>query len=270
MKKFIALALLFCLIVPVVNSLSVRENIITVEVDDEGNAKITEKYELSFFAGERDIFAQTASENTSSIDAWRADFSWFGPHFGEIQGENRIHDVSISYGENSVTFEYGLDGIAVIESDTLRETDWKFREDVFQNFISGGLISIPDETKIQFILPFEAEISADLLPPEATLFGPNNVELHGTNRTIINIEYRVPKPIVPEGLDLFSLISGIVLEIISDYNLLVLSGLFLLIVFGGAYLKRKEISGRVQEYIVNHSELETGIGEEEIEVEIEA
>ncbi len=272
MKKFVVLVLVFCFIIPAVNSLSVSENLIEILVDDMGNAKITEKYELSFFAGERASFAQTASENKSSIDAWRADFSWFGPHFGEIRGGNKIHDVSISYGENSVSFEYGLDGIASIEDDTLRETSWKLNENVFQNFISGGQISIPENTKIRFqFFPIDvAKISADDLPQEATLLGPNIVELQGINRTSINIKYTVTKPIVPEGLDLFSLIRGIVIEIISDYNLLVLSSLFLLIVFGGAYIKRKEISGRVQEYIVDNSELETGIPEEEIEVEIEA
>ena len=265
MKKVVITLIIFCLFLSAVSAISVKQNTIELIVDDEGNAKIQEKYELSFFAGERDKFKGMAEENSSSIAAWQADFDWFGPHFGGLVGENKIYDASISFDEDSTTFEYGLNNITVISEDALRETTWGLRENLFDRFVSGGLITISNSTKIIFRLPIDARISQGDLPPGATLIASSIVELSGINNNKIDVKYSIGKPITPD-LDPYILIRNIV----RDESTLSIVAVIGAIIVGIAYFKRKDITERLQNYIIDNSQIETRDPEEEIEIDVEA
>ena len=55
---------------------------INIDIDDSGNALITENYNLQFISPfEKKDFNDEAIANSSSVSAWQADYEFFIPHF---------------------------------------------------------------------------------------------------------------------------------------------------------------------------------------------
>src|SRR3989344_6123448 len=86
---------------------------IEINLDSEGKAQIIEKYELTFFSSlELEQFRNKVSDNSASIDAWKAedDFSFFYPRFAEAAGNNLDKSfVTPNEEERNLTLEYYIE-----------------------------------------------------------------------------------------------------------------------------------------------------------------
>ena len=73
----------------------------------------------------------------------------------------------------------------------------------------------------------------------------STIILKGLQSNSIEIQYKVLKPIAPEGNQLLEFLTNYYLSILA---ILALTGI-------GVYYKRKEIEQRIEDYIVKHSEI---------------
>ncbi|MBN2126968.1 MAG: hypothetical protein JW703_01085, partial [Candidatus Diapherotrites archaeon] len=239
-------------------AVTVREHEIIVSIDKEGSASVTENYYLDFdHVFDENRFLETAKKNSSSLSAWRADYDFFYTPLTKNQ-ENPVKSSSIQWNEknNMLVLNYELnEKLASIISAQPREDTWKINDSVLSSFIESGLIKIPSNTKITFEIPFNAEITTEGLENIAVIEG-NKITLSGISTNFIPLIYKIQKSITPE-VD-----TNIVEEILSNQMLMTGIALFLILLCGITFIKRKTIETKIENYIVNHSEIEGKEAEE--------
>lgn len=262
MKKTI----IFCILILLslnATAIEVQQHLIEVELNEDGFAKIIEKYELRFEdILEIDSFNKKAQQNSSSILAWRADFEFFAPRFEN--SNNRIIRSSISYEEiaRTLILEYELEKpLASILKDEPREILFSISGQQLNFFIEEGLIVIPHNTQITITTPINAQILGHNSPAQIPI-NNNTVFLSGISTSHIDIRYIISKPISTTVNSL---------ELIQEFfstssNIIIIVIVLLLIV--GIFWKKDRISKKIEDYIVEHSEIEHSGTEEEIELEV--
>lgn len=236
-----------------------------VKVDKDGFAVVNENYWISFESpADELLFNEAKQRNGSAVSAWKSDYPWLYPRFGDIVGSSpSIANSKINFedAENKIVLSYGITKqFAVLVTDEPRLSLWSIPDTVFYKFISADLIKIGENTAIVILLPSEAIIKTDTLSSLAKV-NLNAVELNGALSTnAIKIFYEIRKPI--SGGSEFN-ISGL----LGDES--VLFGLFvafaIALIFG--FAKRKEIRESLQDYVVKHTEFEKG-GKEEDDIEV--
>jgi len=256
--RFFVLLFAILLILSSVNAIRIDSIDIQIVLDKEGFAHITEKYNLGFFAGELEEFKQTASENSASLDSWQVDYPWFNPQFAEL---SEISETHITFDESSraLLLDYFLKNrFAELIGNQPRTAEWSIPDRKFSSFMEQSTISIPSNTQIEIKLPAGSVINRNALVQEAQVYG-TNVVLSGISTSRVGLMYAVPKPIA-QPLDIFSLLG--------QTNIMFLFSIIVVVVVI-FYLKRKTVSSRIEEYIVEHSQIEPH-KEGETEFEIEA
>ncbi|AJF60739.1 MAG: hypothetical protein J4224_04185 [Candidatus Diapherotrites archaeon] len=246
------------------SAVKVRSHSIEVSIEDNGSASVIERYAIEFESVlDVDEFQENKQRNSSGLAAWKADYPFFFPQFGEIAG-NKLERSFVSYDEesNTLTLEYRLrEAFPSLLADEPRTTSWSISSAQLSAFQKENLIVIPENTSIEFNLPSTAEVSEPSLPAGASLVG-KTIVLRGLTTSHLDMKYSVQKPIV-QTVNSIQLIQ----EFISNSSNLALIVVGF-IVIGIVFLKRKELSERIETYIVEHSELEHQKPEEEIELEV--
>ena len=261
------LLVVFAMLLIAVNAWSVfvDHSYIKINVDSQGDATISENYWLIFESTEDEAAFEEAKErNQTSISSWNADYEWFFPKFGNIlEDEMKIKTSNIIFGEteNKLVLEYTIrTKFANLTREEARVSIWKIPDTVFYKYLSGGTYTIPATTRIDIIVPENAEIKKEILGSslQAT---KNSVGLEGTSTKEINIEYEIKKPI-STSVEEFTL-----LELLGNETIImIVTGLTIILVVLTLW-KGKEINNRIENYIVDHTKLEK---EENEEIDIEA
>ena len=259
---FFAIALTF--ILGCAFAVKVDRTYIEAKVDKGGLASVTENYWISFeSAADERLFNEAKQRNGSAVSAWKSDYPWLYPKFGDIVGSSpSVINSKINFedAENKIVLSYDITKqFAVLVSDEARLSLWSIPDSVFYKFISADLIRIGDNTAIVITLPNEAIIKTDTISSLAKV-NLNTVELDGAlSINAVKIFYEIRKPI--SGGNDFN-ISGLL------GNESVLFGLFaafaIALIFG--FAKRNEIKESLQNYVVKHTEFEKG-GKEEEDIE---
>lgn len=232
---------------------------ITLDMDEQGSATINENYTLQFSSGfEFDEFKKKARENLASLSSWMADFDFFYPHFGEVAGGKLSYSfVTFDDRTRTLSLEYRLEEkLAKLVREEQRTDYYAIPDAKLQAFNEGGAISIPENTSIRIKLPSNAEIDTERLPENIQKISPSQIVLKGIQSNSISISYKMNKPIAPKG---DSLIQGIP----NTYLLASIAAIALILL----YLKREEIESRVEDFLVEHSEIKN-MPEEEIDLDL--
>ncbi len=232
---------------------------IIINVDEQGFASVTESYGISFISDfEFSDFKDAAKKNASSLSAWQATYSFFKPHFAD-SARNKITESTITFDENSrnLTLKYGLENrIATLRKSEQRADFFAIDDSQLAAFNTAGTIAIPENTTIDIRLPQNAEVDRSSLPGKVQVFG-NEVVMSGIQSNSLNITYTVLKPLGPKGGDIIQGIS----------NVYLFAPVLLLIVLA-VYVKREEIGEKLEDYLVEHSEIKQRSPEEEFSVDL--
>lgn len=259
MRKTLIFCILAAFALPA-GALGVEKLGITVNVDGQGYASITENYQISFISDfEFNDFKESAKRNASSLSSWQATHDFFKPHFGETAG-NSIMTSSITFDEVSrtVILRYSLqEKFAALERSEQRTDFFVVPDSRLAAFNTGGTIVVPDNTRIDVMLPQNSEVDVSSLPEKVEVAG-NRVSLGGIQSNSVEIRYSVLKPIAPSSNDILQGISGI--YILAPVIALLLAGI---------YVKRQEIEKRIEDYLVEHSEIKPRGAEDELSLDLE-
>jgi len=234
------------------SGLRVEQLNVQIDVDSQGFASITENYTMGFISEfEFNEFKDSAQGNAASLGAWEADYNFFGPHF--LSSGNQLTSSAITFDESSktLTLKYGLvRTFAQLESSGQRVDTYSIPDSRLQEFNIAGTIVIPENTTITIRLPANSEVDASQLPAQARVNG-NQIILNGIQSNSISIDYSVLKSIAPRSDDLVQGIS----------NTYIFAPIIALLMVG-VYLRRDEIEKRIEDYLVEHSEIKPRESEE--------
>ncbi|MFH1588402.1 MAG: hypothetical protein ABIA76_03640 [Candidatus Diapherotrites archaeon] len=263
-KKMLVFAVIIFLAVNA-GATKLAKNEINVSIDKQGYTTITENYFILFeYAGDENRFQELLQKNSSSLSSWRADYSFLYPKFESSQLIIDPSTVSIQWDEknNSFVLNYSLKKpLPRLIKEQPRSEEWEIPDYAFINFLNSGLIEIPENNSIVFSLPSNALVDIQKINPLAIIQG-NKITLTGMRANSLGLVYSVQKQIVPTvGTDFLE-------KILSDPATILSIMIALVLVMGLAYWKRKSIESRIENFIVNNSEIH-GKEAEELEIEFE-
>ena len=249
-KKILALAImLFFAANAAAQSYEITKHTIDIKVDQKGFARVTERFFL-VFPNEFNlrVFRQTSEENGVSLLSWKSFDERIHTYIGE---QKDIENAQVGFVENEEKYleiNYGLkNAIAHATAETTRRTEFKLKENFFREFLVGALWIIPDNTTIRIELPHQAEIQGTV-KPDATIQG-NGIAFQGyKSSNVLEVKYRMWKQIAS-----FDLQQAIQEFLGSELMILLAIVVFAMAIM--AYTKRKEITQKIENYIVEHSEL---------------
>lgn len=233
-------------------------HVIEINVDSMSNAQVRERYFLQFQNEiQLDSFRQRVSEIGASVDGWRTSDSRIYPHIG--QGSDiAVSGISFIENPDSLDFlemNYALKSpIMEKRNETSRAIDYGLKAKYFTNFVDGSLWVIPKGTLIIVNLPRGVEIEKPV-KPDAGVEASTVVWTGYVFGNELELNYRLFKQIT--SFDLRQAIS----ELMQSDLFLVFVAVAIVISLA-VLAKRRAITGRMENYIVEHSDLG---GEEEEE-----
>lgn len=246
-----------------VHALALQKLAIAADVSDNGAASIVENYELAFEnISEKIQFIDNAQKNSSSMLAWKADYDFFYPHFEAT--DNRVIRSTITFEQstNTITLEYELEKpLMTIVKDAARETRYEFSGRQLNSFIKDGLIVIPNNAEISIMLPQKAQIAGQDSVPQIEI-SQNKITIKPLSTSQISVQYSIQKPISTKVNSL---------ELVRDFftdssNLVVI--IAALVALAVIFWKKDDIEGKIEDYILKHSEIAQGEAEEEVELQV--
>ncbi len=221
---------------------------IEITLDEEGNAQINERFFLDFF-DERQLllFRDKVKEIGVSVEGWEAYDARMRPHIGQ---ESDITASKVSFVENESDYleiTYSLTSpFMEKKSETSRVKEYAVKPKFFNNFLSGSLWVIPEDTTITINLPVGAELQQPI-EPDAIVEG-NRVTWSGyKNSNKLNLNYRIFKQIA--SFDFSQLLQQLMQS--NQFWIVIVVAIAI-----GALLfwNRRKISGKIENYIVEHSD----------------
>jgi len=222
---------------------------IDIKIDAKGFAMVTERFFLQFPNDfQLSLFREESEKNGVSLFAWKSFDDRIHTYIGE---EKELDNAQVGFVENSEKYleiTYGLKNpITHATAETTRRTEFRLKENFFRQFLLGELFIIPDNAVIRLELPSQAEIQGKV-KPEAKVEG-GIITMQGyKSSNVLEVRYRVWKQIA--SFDLQQAMQGF---LTSELMLLLAAVAFALAIL--AYAKRREISQRIENYIVEHSEI---------------
>ncbi len=245
-------------------ALQLNTHYIEINLDSEGKAQIIEKYELTFFSNlELEQFKEKVSENSSSIDAWKVDYPFFFPRFAEAAG-NKLDASFVTFDEEqrTLTLEYFIETpFSVLQKDEPRATLWAISDSQFGAYIKQSLILIPQNTVIRINLPSNGRAIPNEIPVEAAIQG-NSITISGITTNNMNIKYIIQKPLSPS----FNSIQFVREFLFQPSNYIYI--FITIVAIGIVYWKRRILTGKIEKYVEEHSEIEQAKPEDEVDLEI--
>lgn len=264
MKKasLIVIAAVLALLAGSASAVEIASVQASLKISDSGSASIVENYFLSFSSDfEVRDFEKIFERNSSSLIAWKAFNEKITAHFGN---EGELLNVKFSFDKESKVLksEYGMEK-AIVEKalEDSRSVVWRFKPTAFSKFEKGALTVIPENFKIEVELPFNSRVNRELLPEQVEVL-ENTIKLENLSASNLIIEYGITKPIAPP-INTFEALQTL-LE--SEWFLAVIAVIVAVAVIG--FWKRKTIGEKIEDYIVEHSEIAKH-EEEEFELEEE-
>ena len=259
MKRIIFL-LVFVLLGSFVNAVSVDTHKIVADVHENGFAEITETYNLSFTSPfEKNEFDRKAVENSSSIQAWQFDYAFFYPRFGGTIDKLASSTISYDRESQNLIFSYTLkEMFSTLITSEQRSDFFTIDDKQLSAFNDSGTIVIPENTTFIINLPQNSEIDSSNLPEKAIVTG-TSVSLSGIQSNSISLDYRILKPIAPSNFNFFADIYDIYFIILPIVALLAIM----------IFLKKDTIEEKIENYLVNHSEIKNRKPEEDINFDLD-
>lgn len=239
---------------------------IDIFINETGSARVTEQFFFSFFADEAAQLEKDFEENTPSLFEWKRDYPFIHPYIGiESQAENLEFFLKKTVSgqptlELSYSFPSGLAQKIATENQG-RTARWKLSDSALLNFISAGSISIDAKTQIKIHLPAGAVVDKRLLQ-QGLLDSSNVITLTNFQSNALNVQYAILTPIA-DPIDTGKFLSDVMG---SPLFFFLMVALVLVCVY--VYLNREEISEKIEDYIVEHSEFKTAKGPE-VDTDIE-
>ena len=250
------LALLFFSGAAFAQAYEIQKHEISVTLGDAGETSVVEKYYLDFpnnFQLEK--FKQKSEELGIDIQKWTD----FDPDIRVYIGntEDVLNGVLSFDGEKKyLQLSYDLATPIVAKTDeTGRITTFELKKSVLKDFRAGDTTVIPAGTTIKITFPKNSEI-VEPVQPAAKISG-NSIEWTDTRSNAISLSYNVFKEIAPQ-FELSMLLRGVFAS-----NVFPLFVVFILIASAIVYSKRKSVVERIENYIVEHSNLEEETFEQE-------
>lgn len=232
-------------------SYSIINHTIEISVNETGNANIIEKFHFYFPSiAQLEEFKQTSENIGLDLEEWEALDSKITAHIGKDR--YAIKNISGGFNESSESLEIRyslLEPIMEKIDETSRVVKYSLKANAFSaSFDAGDLWEIPVNTTIRVILPTNAELTKTP-SPKASVF-ENIIAWEGyTTSNKLELEYELIKEIAP-SFD----IAKFLLNLTSS-NLFIPVIAVLVIIVGIVYWKRNEINSRIENYVVEHSEI---------------
>jgi|GEM_PF-1040616 len=233
---------------------TINQQIIDIKINTQGNAIITEEFNL-FFPTERDKinFRESSTTLGSDLEKWKQ----YNPQFSPSIGLNNIINGKISYtegAENILTINYTLsDSLMALGKETTMMSEYQLKANYWNKFYQSGIWIIPDKTEIRIDLPPGADIKDNVEPAAiiTTLGSRKSITWQGyksANRITLN--YVLWKKVTPV-VDLNS---------ITSYLFKTTEGLVLIfiaaIIFFAILWKRKTIIKKLEDFVETNSKIE--------------
>ncbi|MDD5147933.1 MAG: hypothetical protein PHH08_00540 [Candidatus ainarchaeum sp.] len=230
---------------------TISNHSIDITIDEEGFALISEKFFLQF-PNEFQLqeFRAKNEEIGISLDSWKQFDKKIHTYIGK---ESELNRAEVSFVENDSKYleiKYSLNTpVAGQKAETSRLIEFGLSQKYFDQFIQGGVYIIPDspKTTITVNLPNFAEIQKPV-KPEGIVTG-NQLQWDGYKSTnVIELNYVLVKQIAS-------------ISLAESLNAFVQSPLFLVLIAVAAVFlaiaaaKRKAISQKIEDFIVENSEL---------------
>ena len=226
----------------------ISNHAIEISVDVQGSAQVSERFFLRFQNQEQLLgFREKASEIGVSLDGWKAYDARLQPYIG--RGD--VAAIKVAFVENSTTYlemTYALQTPLMKKtSETSRVIEYAITPQAFDSFLSGSLWVIPENTAIAINLPPEAELQQPI-EPEAEVSG-NSVTWSGyKNSNKLTLNYRIFKQIAS-----FDFGEAFQQLMQSDWFWVVVVAICAVSLV--LFWKRGAIGGRIENYIIEHSDL---------------
>ena len=249
LKKAVLLLIIFFSLNALAQPFEIRAHTIDIKVDEKGFGKATERFFLDF-PGEEEIkkFKEESAQKGVSLESWKAFDERIHTYIGEEKDLDKAQVGFVESEDRFLEINYGLKTpIMYVTGETSRRTEFRLKENFFRAFLVGTLWIIPDNTIIRIELPSQAEIQGKV-KPDATVEG-NKIIMQGyKSSNLLEIKYRIWKQIA--GFDLQKTIQEFL-----NSEMATFLGVIVFVIVIVAYVKRKSISQKIENYIVEHSEL---------------
>ena len=240
--------ILFVLILPLAFSISPSSATITAVVGPDGVANVREEYLFVFHdANEMNTFLEMADQMGNSYQLWIARIPELQHHFGKAYAD--LSNITLYWGEVGpnvvkLTVRYSTK-IAALASET--STEWEYMINRFNLPRQGGAFVIPEGVSVVVILPQRARIISYAPALDEAHRAPNILTWEGPITTNdIYVRYAIPKPAgAPSIVELLSSTS---------YNIYI--SIIFVVLAAIIFLRREEISQRIQGYVEENSEFE--------------
>jgi uncharacterized protein YegJ (DUF2314 family) len=258
--SWLAVFLVFLAVVSSANaSIILAKHDITVDIDDEGYGQFTEKYDLVINRFEIAAFLQAVEENGKNIMKWRNDYDFIYPRIGssnDLKTIDFFFDEENSVLEINYTWKYPL---AVKEREEARTIKWYIPDSAFSNFIQGTTIKVEPNQLIKLVLPEKVRVDREEISSEISVQG-NIMYIQDFTGSRLSIYYSTDKPIAP-AFD-----TELILRNLLQNPLVQLSFIILAVLLVVLYINRKPFITRIENYILENSQLAPP-EEEEVELE---
>ncbi|MBS3058619.1 MAG: hypothetical protein J4478_04430 [Candidatus Diapherotrites archaeon] len=262
-KKTIAVLAFLLLIAGIATAYTIEKKELTIKIDESGNGTFNEKYYFAFFdRQDLDEFLKVVTENGQDLLKWQASSTPIVPYFSSIE-KLSLKEFSFNQAKQVLELEYSAEeksSVKILEDQ--RSSVWRLNQSLLQKFEQGTIMEVPRDITISIELPANSELKTELLPQvllaKAT---KNTLSLNNVRVNNLNIQYVIPKPIA-QTVSLTELLNWL------NSTGLIYALIAAIIVLGAIIaVKRKSISERIENYIVEHSEISRKEEEEEIEIE---
>ncbi len=259
-KILIALFLIAILSVAQAQAYQIARHEITIKVQTDGTAHVSEKFFLTFPNNTAlNQFKAKSLELGVSLESWKA----FNPAIHVyIAGEKNIRGGQVAFveeAENYLGIEYDTTvPIMGKSSETSRQIFFELNKQYFQEFNQTPFWIIPNNTVITINLPAQATIDPGVKPDAIISDTEKKVVWVGYQQSnVLMLKYALEKQIAP-SFDISQLLQGII-----NSEFFIIGAILLALVAIVAYLKRKAITEKIEDYISKNSEFEKDEEEEE-------
>lgn len=249
MKKLVLLFCFVLLISPVLGKELLTHDTV-ININEQGDAEITERFVLSLNEFESSQFEQLSQLKTMDVSTWNNFYYEINTYaIGEISSM-KISTTQISGGQfgNEVRFEYEVAGFATKVEEVGRHETYSIDKEKLRFYDDQALkFILPGTTDLTISLPESSE-TIELIPEPWITIGENTFRwVAGTFTSEFRVKYQIEKDI-SESFDI-----GRIVNYFVDNPLY---GIVILIIIALTVIYRKQIFGLISESFAGEGEVE--------------
>lgn len=198
MKKIFVVLFFALSFSSLVSAISITGESIGIQLNDSGNATITEQYFLDFNGTEElNAFREEAKSNGNNINAWNSFNEKIFFHVGSTSAEASKVGIFLEEKEEErfLRASYYIEEV-FLKKERTDKINWSINLEKFPFFYVGEVFLVPSDTNLVFFIPKNSEI-LEGISPEAVI-EENRIEFNGyVSSTTPNISYFTEKPLSP-------------------------------------------------------------------------